>query len=375
MFFENNLGKDYSSISKHKLRLRVCNNERDLDESLQNMADYHIQNINSIRIMMLHSLVNISRIKNFKDLCNEDIVGRHFPITYVINKLYFFSELYHVYVDNLDTISNIRKYSLPIFIIFGLLGNCLSATVLFRKKMRSFSSNIYLGMLAISDIVYSMILIIDWLFLLVDYINPENNYLYWLYIFTDFLFSFSEFLSVWLILAFTIERFIVIKYPLLRRSWCTVKRVKIVVITLMGLAILRSILYIFFISKTMLYEITSKKKINMYDVYKYLKFEPHGAKHTKRIIDSIIIFTLPAIVIVIYNTLIGYHIHQQNRVRKTLITTSDSFNERTQISSDKMLEHKITKMLILVSSIFLILKLPEHYFVFIMYYVSINNSL
>nr|XP_012217676.1 PREDICTED: FMRFamide receptor-like [Linepithema humile] len=361
MFCENNLGKDYFNISKHELRLRVCNNERDLGKSLRSLAEYliHVYIGISQKTMMNHPLVNTSRIEKFQDLCNEDIVGRNFPITDVINEFYSFFKLYHVIVNSSNTYSNIRKYYLPIFIILGLLGNCLSAIVLFRKKMRFFSSNIYLGVLAMSDIVYLMILLINWLQIM-D-IKLITNYLYYLIFFKDFLFFFSEFLSVWLIVAFTIERFIVTKYPLLRRSWCTVKRAKIVVITLMGLAMLRSILYTFYLYRTMLYKMF-KKSSNMYDVYKYIKLDrQYGFTYTKRIIDSIIIFILPAVAIVICNTLIGYHIYQQNRVRKTLITTSDSSNKRTQISSDKMLQHKITKMLILVTSVFLILKLPVHY--------------
>nr|XP_012236070.1 PREDICTED: kappa-type opioid receptor-like [Linepithema humile] len=372
MFSENNLGKDYSSISEHELGMHVCNNERDLDESLRNMAENFIY-FYSIRLMTLQSPVNISRIQKFRDLCNEDIVGRDFRIN-VIKQFYFFFHMQHAIADALETFSNCRKYSLPIFIIVGLLGNCLSAIVLFRKKMRSFSSNIYLGVLAISDIAFSIILLIDWLILM--NIKPKENYLYWLKFFMDFWSFFSEFLSVWLIVAFTIERYMVTKYPLLRRSWCTVKRAKIVVITLMGLAILRSILQTFFIFGTMHNrdEMYFKKDINIYDVYKHLKLDSQkGAAQTRRIMDSIIIFTLPVLVIVICNTLIGYHIYQQDRARKMLITASDSSNERTRISSDKKLQYKITRMLILVSSIFVILKLPAHYFVYIISYISNNG--
>ncbi|XP_067217162.1 FMRFamide peptide receptor frpr-18-like [Linepithema humile] len=338
------------------------------------MAEYfiHVFIVRRQReIIMNHSLVNISRIKKFQDLCNKDIVGRHFPITHVINKFYFVFELYHVIVDNLD-ITNIRKYCLPIFIILGLLGNSLSAIVLFRKKMRSFSFNIYLSVLAMSDIIYSMLSLINWLQIM-D-IKPIKNYMYCLIFFLHFLLYFSEFLSVWLIVAFTIERFIVTKYPLLRRFWCTVKRAKIVVITLMGLAILRSILYIFYLYRTMHYKMF-KRNGNIYDVYKYETFNrQYGSILTTRIIDSIIIFILPAVVIVICNTLIGYHIYQQNRVRKTLITASDSSNERIQISNDKMLLHRITKMLILVSSIFLVIKFSAYYILYISSYVRIINS-
>nr|XP_012236069.1 PREDICTED: FMRFamide receptor-like [Linepithema humile] len=372
MFSENNLGKDYSSISKHELLLHVCNNERDLDKSLRNMAEDFIYFYN-IRFMTLQSPVNISRIEKFRDLCNEDIVGSYFPITDVIYEFDSYSKLNYALENTFETSISFRKYIMLIFIILGLLGNCLSASVLFRKKMRSFSSNIYLSVLAICDMAYLIILLIYW-FILIDIESMNNAYFVWLIYLKQFSKFFSEFLSVWLIVAFTIERYIVTKYPLLRRSWCTVKRAKIVVITLMGLAILFDILFIW----TMTYsnEILKTKNISSYDLYKHLNLDIQKSAALKNMImNSIMIFTLPALVIVICNTLIGYHIYKQNRIRKMLITASDSAtdNERTQISSDKMLQYKITRMLILVSSIFVILKLPVHYFFYITRYIPKYN--
>lgn len=46
----------------------------------------------------------------------------------------------------------------------------------------------------------------------------------------------SSFLSVWLVLAFTVERFVAVKYPLLRQSVCTVTRAKITIAILVVFA-------------------------------------------------------------------------------------------------------------------------------------------
>ncbi|CAB0000261.1 unnamed protein product, partial [Nesidiocoris tenuis] len=41
-----------------------------------------------------------------------------------------------------------------------------------------------------------------------------------------------SFLSVWFIVAFTVERFIAVRYPLKRPSLCTVSKAKIVLVSL-----------------------------------------------------------------------------------------------------------------------------------------------
>ncbi|XP_067208407.1 putative G-protein coupled receptor F59B2.13 [Linepithema humile] len=374
-FVKDSLGNNYSNpnMSEQELQLfNFCNNNNDLEGIYRNITEEIIKQYNeNIESARLNIFVNTSKIKKFKDFCNEDIFDKYFPTTDLIYNLYSISNSKHLFINTLTIETfNIKKYYLPIFIILGLLGNSLSATVFFRKKMRSFSSSIYLGVLAISDISFLLMIFIQWLRIM-EILEMYN--LHWLMYSENFLVYFLKFLSVWLIIAFTIERYIVTKHLLLRQSWCTVNRAKIVVITLIGLAIFYSILYVFLESTS----INMKDQdIKVLHIFKHVSSE--SIKQDSNIYvmtNAIIMFTLPALIIIIFNTLTRWHIYLQNHINKTLISTSGTSSENTQITVNEMPENKITKMLILVSSTFVFLKLPAHIHFFIesdMYKDGIN---
>lgn len=112
----------------------------------------------------------------------------------------------------------------PILVHLGILGNGMSVVVFFRTKLRKLSSSYYLSALAISDSIFLMALFIVWLSMVdVDLFNQHGSCQLVVYIT-----GVCSFLSVWLVLAFTIERFVAVRYPLLRQSVCTVARARMV---------------------------------------------------------------------------------------------------------------------------------------------------
>lgn len=99
------------------------------------------------------------------------------------------------------------------FLIGGLFGNVLSATIMFRRSRRGLSSYFYLALLAIADIC---ILYTGGLLALFDIAfgyHPELNGTIYCRIgfYIKHLFTY---VSAWLIVAVTFERFIVVCFPL-----------------------------------------------------------------------------------------------------------------------------------------------------------------
>lgn len=125
-------------------------------------------------------------------------------------------------------------YYPPILVLTGSIGNILSVFVFFKTKLKKLSSSYYLAALAVSDTCFLFGVLMQWL-------NFIDIYLYNREILCQFFTFFSNlcsFLSVWFVVAFTVERFIAVMYPLKRQSMCTVKRAKLV---LCGLIILGSL--------------------------------------------------------------------------------------------------------------------------------------
>lgn len=133
-------------------------------------------------------------------------------------------------------------YYTPALVVNGSIGNILSVLVFFNTKLKKLSSSYYLAALGISDTCFLLGLFVTWLSFFQIHIYTREVYCQ-LFTFSSGL---SSFLSVWYVVAFTFERFIVVLYPLKRQSWCTVRRAKLVIVGLTFLGGLHSAPYIFF---------------------------------------------------------------------------------------------------------------------------------
>nr|XP_012224279.1 PREDICTED: putative G-protein coupled receptor F59B2.13 [Linepithema humile] len=239
------------------------------------------------------------------------------------------------------TILKIEQYYIPIFMCLSLLGNSLSICVFFRSKLRYFSSSIYLSALAVSDTGVLVTIIISE--------SSANK------VFRICIQNFFAFISVWLVVAVTVERYVAIKWPLLRRSLCTITHAKIVVIILTGIAVFFTIPWFEFFFSIDIHTQDNNTKSEISDTE-----DKNNIKSLiLRIMDMIIMFALPLIMILIFNTLIVWNIYKQNHIQKDLFIESGTFRERIQIASNET-QTKITKMLILISSTFICLNTPVY---------------
>lgn len=113
-------------------------------------------------------------------------------------------------------------YYTPLITFTGAIGNILSILVFFRTKLRKLSSSYYLAALGISDTGFLFINFMQWL-------NFFGIHIYNMDILCQlftFLSGLCAALSVWFVVAFTVERFIAVLYPLRRQTMCTVRRAK-----------------------------------------------------------------------------------------------------------------------------------------------------
>ena len=123
---------------------------------------------------------------------------------------------------------------LPIIVISGVLGNVLSLLVFLCTHLKYQSSSIYLACLNIADTGFLVCVFLSvWL----KYVGLSVTHTLTgcrIIMYLSFVFAF---LSVWSVLCFTVERYAVVFYPLLKHKLCTPSRAKLVMCCLTVLAL------------------------------------------------------------------------------------------------------------------------------------------
>jgi hypothetical protein len=197
----------------------------------------------------------------------------------VCTSLYFLLDFFHLYY-------------IPFIILLGLVGNLLSCVVFVKTHLKLRSSSYYLAALAIADFGFLTSLLLVWL----------NNMLGWRVFNKDgwcetlvYVSAVCSSLSVWLIVAFTIERFIAVQYPLHRPHMCTVARAKMIILVLAVLA-LASHSYSFVTAGVV--------KSQDGDEVCELRVEYLEMMQIINIIDSIASLIAPLVLIIVMNTMI-----------------------------------------------------------------------
>lgn len=259
----------------------------------------------------------------------------------------------------------VELYYTPILVHLGLLGNCLSVCVFFGTKLQRASSSIYLGALAISDSGFLMMIFIVWLNMFHVHLFNTSGFCQFFIYFS----SLCSFFSVWLVVAFTVERYVAVKYPLHRQSLCTVARAKVVILCLTVLAILWCSPVLWFSG---LREVSTRYGN---DTICTLAIGWKSWASVYNGIDTVLTFALPLTILVIFNTLIARNIYKLYHVRRTLTIESDASNERdARAARERMPQTKVTKMLLFVSSAFLCLNMPSFVMRVLVFYVCTDTN-
>ncbi|XP_039966214.1 G-protein coupled receptor daf-37 [Bactrocera tryoni] len=273
-------------------------------------------------------------------------------------------------------------YYVPVLVFAGTIGNILSVFVFSMTKLRKLSSSIYLAALAISDTCFLWGLFVQWMnFIDVDVYNRD----FFCQFFT-FLSNWACFCSAWFVVAFTVERFIAVAFPLKRQTMCTVHRAKYVIGALSALGIFHCVPFYF--SSGPIY--SQKLKTFLCDVHSEMK----NFMTYMNFYDTVVVFALPFASILILNAITSYRVWKFANVRRSLTmqrrktqVSKDSLTSSTYLTTSLKNQHnstmrteidlpvskrktekqkdrtssqlKVTKMLLIVSSVFVGLNLPS----------------
>ena len=260
---------------------------------------------------------------------------------------------------------------------FLLSGNMMSLLVFLSRSLRHQSWSVYLASLAVSDTGFLICLFFSWSDNIGFSVYHQHGWCQTLVYMTYV----CCFLSVWYIVCFTVERYIVVRCPLKRSQICTTKRAIMIVVFF---AVFAFVFYSYAIWTSSLRPMYGRQEfcmpkeeyINLITILSYM--------------DTAITLIIPTILIVLLNTLIVYTVSHYHKQRHTM-TSSDSaplhqsrlntdnhddstntyemvsskahthrlVRQSTTSSAQRTLTH-MTRMLIVVSTSFVLLNLPSH---------------
>ncbi|KAJ1529235.1 hypothetical protein ONE63_006037 [Megalurothrips usitatus] len=191
-----------------------------------------------------------------------------------------------------EVVEFLHQYYVPAIIVIGLVGNLLSCIVFLNTHLRLRSSSYYLAALAVADFGFLAVLVLVWMDSVhgVQMFEKEG----WCQVIT-YVSTVCGFLSVWLIVAFTVERFIAVQYPLHRPHMCTVARAKAIVACIVTFALVAHI-----------YTLKTRGVVRGQDGYDTCDLlEQHrGMMRVINLVDAIVTMVVPTILIIVMNTMI-----------------------------------------------------------------------
>ena len=129
---------------------------------------------------------------------------------------------------------NLHLYVTPVIIFVGLVGNVCSFVVFVFTHLRELSASVYLASLAVADTGFLLQLFAMWLGYVRVFVFHMNGWCQ-TFVYVSYV---TSFLSVWLVVGFTVERYVAVCHPLRRHDMCTLRRAKMVVGALVTFSLL-----------------------------------------------------------------------------------------------------------------------------------------
>ncbi|XP_053406318.1 putative G-protein coupled receptor F59B2.13 [Mercenaria mercenaria] len=241
-----------------------------------------------------------------------------------------------------NTAYNLGLYGFPVLIILGTIGNILSLVVMLRENMRRRTTCFYMSMVAIFDtLVLNFSCLLQWL----EYIQGQD--VIWLRSSAackiSFFFSYTFFhTSVWLLVITTVERFLVVLFPLQAFKITSIARARITVLALIVVTIVVNSHFFW-----TLY-------LNEIKLCTYLEVFEHFHKNIWPWIDITVYLFLPFLLLLIFNVLIII-IHRRSIKRRAKLQIG---KPRTR-SSNQGRQLQLTATLLMVTFTFLFLSTPS----------------
>lgn len=218
--------------------------------------------------------------------------------------------------------------------VIGMVGNIFSIIVLSQKSMKRLSTYSYLLGLSICDeisLTFTVTILLNYAAPSVLSLTPNlaNNYkILLIYIYP--IVSSTQALSVWITLAFTVDRYVYVCHPYYGRVFCSRRRALIVIACLFCLASIYSVPQ--FLERTYV-SIEVLGRVHIFQSLTTFGRNRHFIYIYHLLIYSTFICILPIMLIIVLNAFLIYDILKSNKRHRELhIAYTDATNRSNQNS-------------------------------------------
>ncbi|XP_062610501.1 probable G-protein coupled receptor 139 [Saccostrea cucullata] len=256
----------------------------------------------------------------------------------------------------------LRRYIPPFLILIGLVGNVMSFFILRHKSMARHSTNVFLAALSIADLIVLFVgLFRLWIGeILENDFQTESDFMCK---FVNLLTYSSSQFSAWLVLAVTVERYIVVCHALQATRWCSRERARKTVVVLAIIFILIN-LHLIWTTGIRTDMGRTKPECEGLRNYEFL------VRKVWPWIDAALYSTIPVISISLFNILIIRQVISATHSRRSLQHAPLNKIELKRRSKNK--SSKLTIMLLTISFAFCVTTLPMNVVIIASYQVSNN---
>lgn len=241
---------------------------------------------------------------------------------------------------------NIYTVAVPLIVLIGLFGNIASIAVFTSSYLKRHSSSVFLAALAFVDNLFLITLFLTWLDQTASNILT-TAFACQIAIYVTYI---SGFLSVWLVVGFTTERYIAICHPLRAPMLCSTRRQKIAVA---GLSIFALIFYNFAVWTTKVTQYGRRMTCAQVDNY-------HQIVRVITWVDTIITMVVPFTCIVFMNLRVIWKAAIFHNKRKNCYKPTDSGKLKRNKHLTNKSQMRVTRTLLIVSTLFLVFNFPSH---------------
>ncbi|XP_053624611.1 thyrotropin-releasing hormone receptor [Plodia interpunctella] len=236
-------------------------------------------------------------------------------------------------------------YYTPLLVTLGSIGNLLSVFVFFTSKLRHQSTSQYLSALAISDTIFLLQLLPPWLntLMITDIFISEG----FCQVFT-YISYVTCYVSSWLVVSFTVERFVAVLYPLRRNIICTVARARHIIISIAVTAVLLA-------TPVLRFAVPINANCDIDEEYIDSAMIFNWA-------DTVVSFTIPLTIIMVLNAWIMSGVWKLERARQHMGGDERGMGRArpARLFGCPRSQQRITRMLLIVSTVFVVLNLPAY---------------